>query len=103
MVQRKLTFDLACHSSDAVQRALYRFSDRLTGQVSVRDGTVDCIVEIDVNDQQEADRVVGDLRNEVLDQALRERIRAETAEERNLILALAFSDSGLVTPEAPRE
>jgi His-Xaa-Ser system protein HxsD len=39
--------------------------------------------------------LVSELRCEVLDQVLRERIRAETADVRNLVLALAFSRTGL--------
>ena len=42
-----------------------------------------------------ADEVVAEFRSEVLDQVLRERIRAETADVRNLVLALAFSKTGL--------
>jgi His-Xaa-Ser system protein HxsD len=43
--------------------------------------------------------LLADFRNEVVDQALRERIRDETQETRNLILALAFSHTGLVDAE----
>ena len=39
---------------------------------------------------------MAEFQNEVLDQVLRERIRNETKEVRNLILALAFSNTGLV-------
>lgn len=95
MVERVLTFDGACYSADAVQRALYRFSDRLSGQVSVEAETVRCLLSIDVSDPAEAEGVLNEFRSEALDQTLRERIRGETAEVRNLILALAFSNSGL--------
>ena len=53
------------------------------------------MLEIDVDSEDEADRVVADFRNEVLDQVLRARIRTETEEVRNLILSLAFSRTGL--------
>jgi His-Xaa-Ser system protein HxsD len=43
--------------------------------------------------------LVADFRNEVLDQVLRERIRAETSDIRNLVLALAFSRTGLADPD----
>ena len=44
----------------------------------------------------DAEALVAEFRNEVLDQVLRERIRIETQEARNLILAVAFSGTGLV-------
>ena len=46
-----------------------------------------------------AEETLKDFRNEVLDQSLRERIRNETAEVRNLILSLAFSNTGLASGE----
>lgn len=99
MVERTLTFDGGCYSADAVQRALYRFSDRLSGQVSVEAHTVECVLSVDVDDDAKAEAVLNDFRTEALDQTLRERIRVETAEVRNLVLALAFSNSGLLAPE----
>ena len=51
------------------------------------------------NDDVEA--LIGEFRNEVLDETLRSRVRDETREVRNLILALAFSNTGLVTPKTP--
>jgi His-Xaa-Ser system protein HxsD len=100
VVRRSLSFDRTCYSADAVQRALYRFSDRLSGVVLDSAETISCVLHIHADDQAEAELVLSDFRNEVLDQVLRERIRNETAEVRNLILALAFSDSGLLGPEA---
>ena len=44
---------------------------------------------------------MSEFRNEVLDETLRERIRDDTKEVRNVILALAFSNTGLAeTPDA---
>jgi His-Xaa-Ser system protein HxsD len=99
MVERSVTFDLGCYSVDAVQRALYRFSDRLSSNVAVDGGIVRCTLFIDSVDSGEVQGVVADFRNEVLDETLRARVREETAEVRNLILALAFSNSGLVDAE----
>ena len=49
-----------------------------------------------VNDEPSDEESAAAFRNEVLDQVLRERIREETAAARNLILALAFSQTGTV-------
>ena len=97
MVERDLEFDAQAYSADAVQRACYRFSDRLSSEVTIDQGTIRCRVFIaDDADRAACDLLVADLRNEVLDQALRERVRAETADVRNLVFALAFSNTCLV-------
>src|SRR5262245_29634575 len=96
MISRDLTFDPSAHSLDAVQRAIYRLSDRLACDLDVQDGRIKCTVHMDCDDESEAEARLFQLRNEVLDYALRERIRLETQEVRNVILALAFSNTGLV-------
>jgi His-Xaa-Ser system protein HxsD len=57
-----------------------------------------CKVHLDC-DEADADVLLADFRNEVLDQVLRERIRDETQDTRNLILAAAFSSTGLTADE----
>jgi len=94
MVERSIHFDRAGHSLDAVQRAAYRFSDRMSCDIGASAETIDVGLHI-ADDQGDVDALVASFRNEVLDQALRERIRAETADVRNLVLALAFSKTGL--------
>lgn len=91
-----IRFDASTTSVDAIQRAAYRMCDRLS--VDIR---VDDLLEVEVHAAAGEDlgELARELRNEVLDQVLRERIRLETAEARNLILALAFSQTG-VLPEA---
>ena len=95
MSERSLSFDRAGHSFDAVQRAAYRFSDRLSCDISEQGETIEVTVHF-LDGAGEPESVLGDFRNEVLDQVLRERIRAETGEVRNLVLALAFSKTGLI-------
>jgi His-Xaa-Ser system protein HxsD len=95
-VVREVSFDPAAVSVDAVQRAAYRLSDRLSLDLKIGDG-IRCTLHL--GDAAEADELVADFRNEVLDQVLRERIRQETEPARNLILALAFSRTGAL-PEA---
>ena len=94
MTERTLSFDRAAQSLDAVQRAAYRLSERFSSEVSANADTVEVTLHIsDENSDSEA--LLADFRNEVLDQVLRERIRAETEDVRKLVLALAFSKTGL--------
>jgi His-Xaa-Ser system protein HxsD len=94
MIERDLSFDLAGHTVDAVQRAAYRYSDRLSCEIAVGERSIDVRASI-LDEGADADALVAEFRNEVLDQVLRERIRNETGDVRNLILALAFSRTGL--------
>jgi His-Xaa-Ser system protein HxsD len=94
MIERTLTFEHPAASLDAVQRAVYRLSDRLSCDVSEKSDLTEVVVH-PTDPDADIETLLGDLRNEVLDQVLRERIRAETSDVRNLVLALAFSKTGL--------
>jgi His-Xaa-Ser system protein HxsD len=94
MIETTLSFDHSTASLDAIQRAIYRLSDRLSCDISEKDGLTEVLVH-PIDSEADVESLLGDLRNEVLDQALRERIRAETSDIRNLVLALAFSKTGL--------
>jgi His-Xaa-Ser system protein HxsD len=94
MIERTLSFDRSTASLDAVQRAIYRLSDRMSCDISMADNAVQVVIHPSDPDA-DVDGLLGDLRNEVLDQELRERVRAETSDVRNLVLALAFSKTGL--------
>jgi His-Xaa-Ser system protein HxsD len=96
MTDREVSFETANHSADAIQRAAYRLSDRLSCTVVTEATRFRCTLHISADDAREVDAVVADFRNEVLDQTLRARMREETSEVRHLILALAFSNTGLV-------
>ena len=98
--KRRLFFDKACHSYDDVQRAAYKFIDRCSVVVSVEDSQISCDVELDEKCTQSVDLISQQIRKEVLDQTLRSRIKSETEDVRNLILAHAFSRTGLAnSPE----
>jgi His-Xaa-Ser system protein HxsD len=98
MTERCLTFDASSHSVDAIQRAIYKLSDRLSGDLCTNGAEHTCTLYLATEREDEVDTLLADFRNEVLDETLRERIREETREVRNLILALAFSNTGLVDP-----
>jgi His-Xaa-Ser system protein HxsD len=95
MIERTLSFDSSTASLDAIQRAVYRLSDGLSCDIVVADSTVEVVVH-PADPDADLEPLLGDLRNEVLDQTLRERVREATSEVRNLVLALAFSKTGLV-------
>jgi His-Xaa-Ser system protein HxsD len=90
----EVKFDATGHSVDAIQRAAYRFSDRFSCELVTSETEHRCVLtavgEVDL------ESLVTDFRIEVLDQVLRERIRAETEPIRTMILAHAFSRTGVV-------
>lgn len=96
MFTRDLRFDLASHSADAIQRAAYRLGDRLSIELTSDDSAFLVQAHLTTDDPDVAEAVLAGFRNEVVDQVLRERIREETGPARNLILSLAFSETGLV-------
>lgn len=90
----RLLLDSRAYSLEAVQKAAYRFIDKLTVQISINVETIEC--EVQMNDGKEIDLTLVDaLKREFLDQELRLKIKKETEAQRNLILAYVFSKSGL--------
>jgi His-Xaa-Ser system protein HxsD len=91
-----ISFDKETTSLDVLQRAAIR----LSGLCSFVFETKDAAFEVKVEPLSELSIDLGQLeakyRSEVLDQALRERIARETEQERNLILAYAFSNTKLI-------
>lgn len=88
---REANFDV-----EAIKRAAYRFSDRVSAEIAGNEGEYVCqlrALRSDVSDGLE--KLALEFRNEVLDQDLRLKIAAETESYRNLILSLAFSKTPL--------
>jgi His-Xaa-Ser system protein HxsD len=94
MTERVLSFDRAGYSLDAIQRAAYRFSDRLSAEIVAGESAIEVRATL-LDEEVDSDELLAAFRTEALDQVLRERIRTETADVRNLVLALAFSKTGL--------
>ena len=90
-----LKFDRAAYSIEAAQAAAYRFIDRLTVVVSSTASEVVCEIEPIAGRDVDTPAEVADFKRELLDQQLRTRLKAQTEDVRNLILALAFSRTGL--------
>jgi His-Xaa-Ser system protein HxsD len=94
-MSNRLVLDESVYSLEAVQKAAYRFIDRLTIVITRADGRITCDSVAVENLAKPFDVVIDDFKRELLDQQLRSQIKAETESVRNLILALAFSGSGL--------
>ena len=89
-----VTFDMSTISLDALQRAAYAVTDLMTVDITASDGTFVCTL-YPRNRTDDVDELAHRLRAEVIDQTLRLRIAAQTEPLRNLIFALAFSETGL--------
>jgi His-Xaa-Ser system protein HxsD len=89
-----VTFDESTTSLDAIQRAVYAVADVMTVDIAADDGTFICTMYAR-NHAADADELAHSLRAEVIDQTLRLRIAEQTEPLRNLIFALAFSETGL--------
>ncbi len=99
MITTEMTFEIASHSADAIQRAAYRLSDRLSIDLAADGDVFRCSVHVLSDDPAVTAEILQTFRAEVVDQVLRERIRTETTGVRNVILALAFSKTGLSEPK----
>lgn len=93
-----LVFDPAVYALMAIEKAAYRFSDRFTCQIETTQAGLQVTLKPKRADMSEETHqaALDDFQTEVLDQNLREKIKLETAPTRNLILAHAFSRTGLV-------
>lgn len=90
-----IEFSREAYSLDAVKRAAYRFSDRLIVDITTEDRAIRCSVTARVLSDPRTANLIDSFKLEVLDQDLRSTISAETESLRNLILAYAFSKTGL--------
>ncbi|MDW3687610.1 His-Xaa-Ser system protein HxsD [Cupriavidus sp. CV2] len=91
----RLELDPAIYRLEAVQKAAYRFIDRLTVLISQNDGKLICEIDPVKSMDTPLDEILGNFKRELLDQQLRLQIKEETEPARNLILAYAFSRTGL--------
>jgi His-Xaa-Ser system protein HxsD len=97
-VQLILTFDRSTVDLDALQRSAYSLAAELTVDIRVSGGDYSCTVFARTAGQS-TEELAHRFRAEVNDQILRARIAKETEPLRNLVFALAFSQTGLVDNE----
>ena len=95
-----VNFDSQVFSLKAVKKAAYKYIDSFSADISVKDDEVRCVLNFtSPRSDESCARLVDDFKKEVLDQDLREKLKAETELVRNLILAHAFSKTGIVSNE----
>jgi len=95
-----LTFDLNVYSLLVLKKSAYRYINKFSINFNVKNQNVICALSF--SNKYTADQCnyfADQFKKEVLDQDLRETIKNETEPVRNLILAHAFSKTGLVDSE----
>lgn len=93
-----LAFNQATVGLDALQRSVYAVAAEMTVDIRVSGGDYMCTLFPRGRDA-DGDELRHRFRAEVNDQILRARIAKETEPLRNLVFALAFSQTGLVEAE----
>jgi His-Xaa-Ser system protein HxsD len=91
MKEDVITFDALVFSLDTIKRTLYRFSDKCSFDIQMKDN----VITVTFQAKTQGDWI-SRIKNEVLDQDLRDTLSKETANIRTLILANAFSNTGLI-------
>jgi His-Xaa-Ser system protein HxsD len=97
-----LTFDRATVDLDALQRSAYAVAAEMTVDIHASGADYICTIFPRRKDSNE-DEIKHRFRAEVNDQVLRARIAKETEPLRNLVFALAFSQTGLAEGEETAE
>jgi His-Xaa-Ser system protein HxsD len=97
----QVSFDRATTELDALQRAAYATADLMTVTITASDDNYVCEL-FPRSPGADLAGLAHRMRSEVIDQVLRLRIAKETEPLRNLIFALAFSQTGLAEAEAPQ-
>ncbi|WP_454873995.1 His-Xaa-Ser system protein HxsD [Paraburkholderia xenovorans] len=90
----KIDFDRDAFEVDVIQKAAYRFIDRMSVEFQLDEKHVHCTLGLN-SQEVDHDALIQDFHKEVLDQALRKQVASETESIRHLILAHAFSRTGL--------
>lgn len=93
-------FDTRVFPLTTIKKAAYKYLNSFVCDLSVRDTEIRCLLRFPPSISN-IDRalLVDDFKKEVLDQDLREKLKAETESVRNLILAHAFCKTGIVSNE----
>ncbi|MDG1288072.1 MAG: His-Xaa-Ser system protein HxsD [Rickettsiales bacterium] len=95
MSSDKAIFDSSIFSLECVKKALYKFADKAGFEIS-QNGKEITVSIIKHSDDDNVNSLLNQLRNEVIDQDLRQLVAQETSTIRELILANAFSKTKMV-------
>lgn len=92
----RISFDSRAVEISSIKRAAYKFTDQCAIDLQVGEEEVVCVFEFKNKlSENEFKEFSIEFRNDVLDEGLRADISAQTEAVRNLILAYAFSKTGL--------
>jgi len=92
-----VTFDSKVFPLMPIKKAAYKYLRAFAADITVQAEQINCQLTFSSPvTEEERIRLVEDFKKEVLDQDLRERLKLETEAVRNVILAHAFSKTGLV-------
>ena len=95
-----IRFDDRVINLPAVKKAAYKYINLFAVDFSLNSNEILCSLTFTSPTTEELGlRLAEDFKKEALDQDLREQIRIETEQIRNLIFALAFSKTGIVGNE----
>lgn len=91
-----VTFDPNVISPLAVKKSAYKYMGRFSADIVAEPQRLVCHLSFDGSpNETQVQHFIADFKKEVLDQDLREGLKKETEAVRNLILAHAFSQTGL--------
>jgi His-Xaa-Ser system protein HxsD len=95
-----VNFDNHVFSLSAIKKAAYKYIDSFSADITLTNDEVRCLLKLTSPRSDESFvSLVDDFKKEVLDQDLREQLKVETEPVRNLILAHAFSKTGIINNE----
>lgn len=96
-----LKYDGQLYSAEAIQKAAYRSMTYLTADISLSDaGLILCVLVPNKSITEEQFTFgIEEFKKHVIDYQLRHNIKKETEPLRNLILGVAFSNTGLLQSE----
>ncbi len=93
-------FDKNIYGATSIKKASYKFIEKMA--VNIKEEVEFYEVEISFTKETSLEarlHYLNEIKKEVLDQDLREKIKKETESHRNLILAHVFSRTALITDE----
>jgi len=93
---KSISLDARVHNIDDVHRAVYKFADRVSAEITMSDDGLKVLVEILPLSRfkGDLDKLAQELNIELTDQTLRRKVKEETEAIRNVILAHTFSQVG---------
>lgn len=91
-----LTFDQRLYDAEVIQKAAYRGQYAFTLDIKVQGEELICTLLANITTPSETfTSAVEEFKKDVLDYQLRKKLQDQTAAVRNVILGVAFSQSGL--------